>query len=52
MLEKSGVLANGAMIEVADKDIKMMQHSGRSLIVEQVDHQFFTGCAGDDVTSH
>ena len=37
MLEKSGVLANGVMIEVLMKVVrKMMQHSGRSLIVEQL----------------
>ena len=50
MLEKSGVLANGVMIEVLMKVIrKMMQHSGRSLIVEQLIINFLQAVQVDDV---
>ena len=50
MLEKSGVLANGVMIEVLMKVVrKMMQHSGRSLIVEQLIINFLQAVQVDDV---
>ena len=46
----SGVLANGVMIEVLMKVIrKMMQHSGRSLIVEQLIINFLQAVQVDDV---
>lgn len=49
MLEKSGVLANGVMIEMLMKVVrKMMQHSGRSLIVEQLIINFLQAVQVDD----
>ena len=50
MLEKSGVLANGVVIEVLMKIVrKIMQHSGRSLIVEQLIINFLQAVQVDDV---
>ena len=44
ILEKSGVLANGVMIEVLDEGCSQMMHGGRSLIVEQLIINFCRLC--------
>ena len=50
MLEKSGVLANGVMIEVLMKIVrKLMQNIGRNLIIEQLIINFLQAVQVDDV---